>query len=165
MATTTATTATATHGQATRGQSTQRHATFGTRVLAGVLGGIAGGLMFGALMAMMGMLPMIASMVGSDSAVIGFLIHMMMSIAIGLGLTVLFGNILLTSYPRGLLFGIGYGIIWWVLGPLMVMPMMFGMSPFSFDATTLPSLMGHMIYGAILGTVAIRVLTRRAKTA
>jgi len=160
MATSTVTASTTTHDKSIRG-----HATFGTRVLAGILGGIGGGLIFGMLMAMMGMLPTIASMVGSDSPIIGFLIHMMMSIGIGLGLTVLFGNSLLTSYPRGLLFGIGYGIIWWVLGPLMAMPMIFGMAPFSFDATTLPSLMGHMIFGAILGTVAVKVLARHSKAA
>ena len=163
MATSTAAAATATRGNATRSQSARGHATFWTRVLAGVLGGIGGGLVFGMLMAMMGMLPTIASIVGSDSAGIGFLVHMMMSIMIGLGLTVLFGNALLTSYPRGVLFGIGYGMIWWVLGPLLVMPMMFGMPPFSFDATTLPSLMGHMIYGAILGTLAVVVMARHTK--
>ena len=165
MATSTASASTASHTHSTVGTTTRGHATFWNRVLAGVLGGIGGGLIFGALMAMMGMLPMIASMVGSDSAGVGFLIHMMMSIVIGLGLTVLFGNLLLTSYPKGALFGIGYGVIWWVLGPLMVMPMMFGMPLFSFDATTLPSLMGHMIYGAILGTVAVKVMKRHTTQA
>ena len=137
------------------------HASFGTRVLAGVGGGLAGGVVFGALMAMMGMLPMIASMVGSDSPFVGFGIHLVMSIMIGLGLTVLFGNWLLTSYLRGVLVGIAYGVAWWVLGPLLVMPMMFGMPPFGFDATTLPSLMGHMVYGAILGAVAVRFIAKR----
>ena len=39
----------------------------GRRVLAGVLGGLAGGLAFGAIMAATGMLPMVASLVGSSS--------------------------------------------------------------------------------------------------
>ena len=133
----------------------------GRRALAGLIGGVAGGLVFGILMAMMGMLPMIASMVGSNSAVVGFGIHIMLSILIGMGLTILFGNRLLTTYPRGLIVGMVYGAIWWVLGPLLVMPMMFGMPPFSFDSTTLPSLMGHLIYGAILGIVAVRIIAKR----
>lgn len=33
--------------------------------------------------------------------------------------------------------------------------------PLSFDPTTLPSLMGHVIYGAILGAVAVRILKHR----
>ena len=134
--------------------------TFWRRVLGGVVGGIAGGLVFGMLMAMMGMLPTIASMVGSDSAMVGFGIHMVISIAIGLGLTVVFGG-LLTGYGRGALIGLAYGALWWVLGPLLLMPLMMGMPPFGFDANSLPSLMGHVIYGVILGVVAVVFLRQR----
>ncbi len=137
-------------------------ATFGRRVLAGVLGGLAGGVVFGMLMAMMGLLPMLASMVGSSSALVGFGLHLMISIMIGLGLTVLFGNRLLTGYGRGTLVGLAYGAIWWVLGPLMMMPLMLGMPLFVLDMTSVFSLMGHLIYGAILGLTAVRVLKSRA---
>ena len=143
---------------------TQRTSSSGInrRMLAGVLGGIAGGLVFGMLMAMMGMLPVIASMVGSTSAMVGFGVHLMISVLIGLGLTVLFGNRLLTNYGRGALVGLAYGAIWWVLGPLMMMPVMMGMPLFVVDLTAMMSLLGHLIYGAILGLVAVRVLTSRA---
>jgi hypothetical protein len=140
---------------------TRGNATLGRRALAGLIGGIAGGLMFGVLMAMMGMLPMIASMVGSNSSLVGFGIHIVMSIMIGLGLTVIFGNLLLTNYTRGIVVGVGYGAIWWVLGPLMVMPMMFGMPLLTIDTAALFSLMGHLIYGAVLGAVAVRILKHR----
>ena len=133
----------------------------GKRVLAGVTGGLAGGIVFGMLMAMMGLLPMLASMVGSSSAVVGFGVHLMISMLIGLGLTVLFGNRLLTSYGRGVVVGIGYGAIWWVLGPLMIMPAMLGMPLFAFSLTTVLSLMGHMIFGAILALVAVRIIAAR----
>lgn len=127
------------------------------RITAGVTGGIAGGLVFGVLMAMMGMLPMIASMVGSDSALVGFGIHLVISVLIGLGLTVPFAG-LLTSYGRGALIGMGYGALWWVLGPLLIMPMMLGMPLFMVNATAGWSLMGHLIYGIILAVAAVRVL-------
>lgn len=65
---------------------------------------MAGGLVFGVLMAMMGMLPVIASMVGPDSAVVGFGIHLVISVLIGWGLTVPFAG-LLTSYGRAALIG------------------------------------------------------------
>ncbi len=113
-------------------------------------------------MAMMGMLPVIASMIGSESAVVGFGVHLMISVLIGLGLTLPFGNRFLTGYGRGALVGLGYGAIWWVLGPLMIMPVMMGMPLFAVDLTALMSLMGHLVYGAILGLVAVRVLTSRA---
>ncbi|GGI01141.1 hypothetical protein ACFFGR_18475 [Arthrobacter liuii] len=127
------------------------------RITAGVTGGIAGGLVFGVLMAMMGMLPMIASMAGSDSALVGLGIHMVISILIGLGLSVLFAG-LLKTYGRGALIGMAYGALWWVLGPLLIMPMMLGMPLFRVNATAGWSLMGHLIYGIILAVVAVRVL-------
>ena len=37
----------------------------------GAYGGVAGGLVFGGMMGMMGMLPMIGSMVGQPTAVVG----------------------------------------------------------------------------------------------
>lgn len=129
----------------------------GRRAVAGVTGGVAGGLVFGMLMAMMGMLPMVASLVGSDSSAVGFGVHIVISILIGLGLTVPFAG-LLTSYGRAALIGLAYGVVWWVLGPLLIMPTMLGMPVFMIDATAIWSLMGHLIYGAILALVAVRVL-------
>ncbi|MBG6215391.1 putative membrane protein YagU involved in acid resistance [Cryobacterium sp. CAN_C3] len=142
--------------------STALPSTFDRRILAGVLGGLAGGVVFGMLMAMMGLLTTIASMVGSTSAWVGFAMHLMLSVLIGLGLTILFGNRLLTGYGRGTLVGMAYGAIWWVLGPLVMMPLMLGMPVFSMDITSVLSLMGHLIYGAILGLTAVRVLKNRA---
>ena len=133
----------------------------GRRISAGVIGGVAGGVVFGMMMAMMGMLPVIASMVGTASPWVGFALHLVISIMIGLGLTVLFGNRLLTGYGRGALVGVAYGAIWWALGPLMMLPLMMGMPLFTVDMPALLSLMGHMIYGAILGLTAVRVLAGR----
>lgn len=150
----------ATLSSTTSGTSTTS-ASFARRITAGVLGGAAGGIVFGMMMAMMGILPTLAMMVGSESPVVGFLVHMMISIMIGLGLTVLFGTRLLTGYVRGALVGLAYGAIWWVLGPLVIMPAMLGGALFVVNAGALLSLMGHMIYGVILGLVAVRVLVSR----
>lgn len=132
----------------------------GRRVIAGTAGGVAGGIAFGILMAMMGMLPMVASLVGSDSAAVGFGLHMVISVLIGLGLTVPFGQVL-TGYGRGAWAGLAYGALWWVLGPLVLMPLMMGMPLFMVDVTGLMSLMGHLVYGAILGLTAVRILASR----
>lgn len=129
----------------------------GRRVAAGAAGGVAGGLVFGVLMAMMGMLPMIAMMVDSDSAGVGFGVHMVISVLIGLGLAVPFAG-LLTSYGRGVLIGLAYGALWWVLGPLVIMPTMLGMPMFRIDTAAMWSLMGHLVYGAVLALAAVRVL-------
>jgi hypothetical protein len=73
--------------------TTEPRASFslGQRIVGGVVGGIAGGLVFGAMMAAMGMLPMVASVVGSNSALIGFLYHMFNSVVIGAIFGLLFG--------------------------------------------------------------------------
>ncbi len=52
--------------------------------------------------------------------------------------------------------GLLYGVIWWVLGPLMIMPTMMGMG-LQFGAALsgpmLLSLVGHLVYGAVTGLV------------
>ena len=132
----------------------------------GAIAGVAGGVVFGMLMAMMGMLPVIAGMVGSSSPVVGFFIHLMMSAMIGAGFGVVFGS-LATSTGRALAAGAGYGIFWWVLGPLTVMPLMMGMGFGSqWNGASIqhamPSLMGHLIYGLITGFVFLRLSRVRA---
>ena len=127
------------------------------RVKSGIYGGLAGGAVFGVLMGMMGMLAMIAGMVGSSSSTVGFAVHMMISAAIGASFAVLFGGVA-RSAGTAIAAGLGYGLAWWVIGPLTMMPLMMGMGlgvNWSVSAMTaaMPSLMGHLIYGGILGVV------------
>src|SRR5215218_9855838 len=96
------------------------------RLVAGIIGGIVGGLAFGALMAMMGMLPMVASIVGSKSAVVGFLYHMFNSVVIGALFGLILGG-LSHTYARGATFGLLYGVRGWVLGRMILMPLLLGM--------------------------------------
>ena len=48
-----------------------------------IYAGLAGGLISGAMMGMIGMLPMIGEIVGHPSAVTGFGVHMVISVIIG----------------------------------------------------------------------------------
>lgn len=131
----------------------QRQSNLGKLITGGIVGGVAGGIAFGILMAMMGMLPVIASLAGSDSPLVGFGIHMLISAFIGATFGVIFGPFSRT-FQTGLVWGLVYGAVWWVLGPMVIMPTMMGM-PMQFGAalTTpmLMSLMGHLIYGAVTG--------------
>ncbi|PRB13308.1 hypothetical protein CQ042_13990 [Microbacterium sp. MYb62] len=130
-------------------------------MLAGALGGIAGGLVFGAMMATMGMLPMLAGMVGSTSPWVGFGIHMMISVFFGVVFTAVASRWLRT-WGTGLLVSMLYGIVLWVVGPLVVMPMMMGGPLFAFTAGSMMSLMGHVIYALVLSAVAVPMLRRRS---
>ena len=58
----------------------------------GAYGGVAGGLIFGGMMGMMGMLPMIGQMVGQPSALVGFAVHMVNSVIIGIGFSLVLAD-------------------------------------------------------------------------
>lgn len=135
--------------------------TLSKRLMAGVVGGLAGGAVFGILMAMMGMLAMVAALVGSQSAPVGFAVHLAISILIGLGLTVPFAG-MLTGYMRAAVIGLVYGALWWVLGPLLLMPAMMGMPVLMINAGAWMSLLGHLFYGIILGVTAAAIFRKRA---
>jgi hypothetical protein len=49
--------------------------------------------------------------------------------------------------------GLLYGLAWWVVGALLIMPAWLGMSEMIFvvDDNAWWSLLGHLIYGLILG--------------
>ena len=119
----------------------------------GAYGGVAGGLIFGAMMGMMGMLPMIGSMVGQPTAAVGFVVHMVNSVIIGAGFAIVFGRFV-SGTPSGIGVGLAYGGAWWILGPLTLMPLFMGMGVnwnAAAAAAMLPSLVGHLVYGSVLG--------------
>ena len=128
---------------------------FSKRIIHGVLGGLVGGLFFGAMMAKMGMLPMIGKMIGQPSVGAGFMLHMVNSAIIGAGFAVVFHRFS-TRITRGLRYGLLYGGFWWLLGPLTLMPLFMGMGlgvnwNAAAAAAMFPSLIGHLVYGAVLG--------------
>ena len=128
---------------------------YARRIVSGSVGGLAGGLVFGLMMGMMGMFPVIGKMVGVPSAAVGFVMHMGISAMIGTFFGATFGW-LVHGRQSGLVFGLLYGAAWWFLEPLTLMPFMMGMglgANLNLSAATslLPSLMGHLIYGGILG--------------
>lgn len=118
----------------------------------GAMAGLLGGLVFGMMMGMMGMLPMIGMMVGLDNAVVGFVIHMLISAFIG----ATFG-VIATRLPAGrvtaITAGAVYGVIWWVLGALIMMPLLLGMTQMVFviGSAQWMSLVGHIVFGIVTG--------------
>jgi len=124
-----------------------------THLRSGVVGGFVGGLLFGAMMAFMGMLPMIAMLVGSESGAVGMVVHIALSVVFGLAFAIVVGS-KIASYPSGVGYGAIYGVLLWVLGPLVFMPLALGMGVMlSLEGATaaIPSLVGHLVYGVILG--------------
>jgi hypothetical protein len=60
------------------------------------------------------------------------------------------------TYASALGWGAAYGFAWWILGGLILMPVFLGMSAFAplmppMQMVAMGSLVGHLIYGLILG--------------
>ncbi len=151
-----------------------------SNVSAGVIAGGVGGIIFGMGMQMMtaptpdgGQVPMIAmvgqvpimndptgSLAGMNPATLGWIYHLINSAVIGgiFGLLVKGG---IQSYGAGLLWGAVYGFAWWILGGLILMPMLLRMpvaAPLMMAPmrpVALGSLMGHLLFGLILGTTFV----------
>jgi hypothetical protein len=127
------------------------------RMAAGALGGLVGGIVFGLMMQMLDMIGMVAMLVGSESLAVGWLVHLGISVLLGAG----FGLVSvkgLDAFGPGVAMGVGYGIVWWVLGALVAMPARLGMPTFTINTMAWQSLMGHVVFGAILGAVAVAVV-------
>jgi hypothetical protein len=122
-------------------------------VVAGALAGIAGGLVFGALMVAMmpPMMGMIGSLLGVPS--LGWGVHLLFSAIIG----AVFGAVVgdrAAGWAPAIALGAAYGVVWWILGPLLIMPIWLGMGPMvshAFDGSNIVSLMGHLVYGVATG--------------
>lgn len=132
-----------------------------TAVKAGTIAGLGGGLVFGVMMGMMGMLPMVGMLVGQENAVVGFIVHMIISAFIGATFGVIAARLPL-GWATAIIEGSVYGIIWWVLGALIMMPLMLGMTQMVFviGSPQWMSLIGHVIFGAVTG-VLFMPLSRR----
>jgi uncharacterized membrane protein YagU involved in acid resistance len=128
--------------------------TAGLRALArGAVAGLIGGLLFTIVMVQIGFLPTVASLVGSTSPLSGFIVHLLIANLIGMSYGLLFHR---QSFDLGsaLGWGISYGFVWWLLGPLTLLPVFLGGAPqWTLDAAraAFPALIGHIAYGAGLG--------------
>ena len=128
--------------------------TEGLRALGhGVVAGLVGGLIFTGVMAQTGLFGTVASLIRASSPVAGFFVHMAIAVIVGASYALFFRRL---SYDIGsaLGWGVSYGFIWWIVGPLTLMPVFLGTTPqWTADvaAQVFPNLVGHLAYGAGLG--------------
>jgi uncharacterized membrane protein YagU involved in acid resistance len=149
---------------------------------AGIVAGLIAGVVFGMMMTMMTaptpdggqmrMMAMVAQILGSTSLVVGWAYHLFNSAVIGAIFGAIFGWLLglrTPSWGAGLGWGALYGLAWWVLGGLILMPLLLGMPAFAplampeMRPVAIGSLIGHLIFGLILGAGFV-ALRRRAAT-
>jgi uncharacterized membrane protein YagU involved in acid resistance len=120
----------------------------------GAIAGLVGGVVFGIMMAMQGMLPMVGMLIRQESAASGFMVHMLISAFIGAVYGIVISRFDLSS-RTAVLGGVVNGIVWWVLGALILMPLGLGMTDMVFAIGQMQwmSLLGHLIYGLITAFV------------
>ena len=138
--------------------------TIGVRgLLRGSAAGLAGGILFTFFMEKMGLLPIIAQMAGGQSAGYGLMVHLFISIIIGISYSLMFRR-QSVDISSAMGWGISYGFFWWILGGITLMPWMLGSTP-QWSATqasmAFPSLIGHLAYGAALGIGAFLIEKRQ----
>ncbi len=128
----------------------------------GLVGSLAGGLAFGIAMASTGSLSRVAGLVGSTSPVLGFVVHVMISMVIGMTFGLLFEHEA-PSTGAAVAWGLVYGLAWWFLGWLTLFPAALD-RPLGWSITAVaavfPSLIGHLLYGGFTAVV-FRALERR----
>ena len=121
----------------------------------GALASVLGGLLFSIIMEATGVLPQVAALIGGSSPLAGFVVHLVISALIGMSYGLFFQHEA-SDVGSSIAWGMLYGLAWWFLGPLTLMPILLGHPViWTMQAADLllPSLLGHLIYGAATGLV------------
>ncbi len=122
-----------------------------TWLLAGAVAGQVGGVVYGLVMRHLGLIESIAALVRlPPSAVGGWIVHMIVAGVIGAGFAALIRR---QAHGAGdlLFWGLIYGAVWWIVGPLTLAPLLIRREALAWDLTsaqeTFPMLLGHLQYG------------------
>jgi uncharacterized membrane protein YagU involved in acid resistance len=116
---------------------------------------------FGLLMQVTDIMLMVAALADSGSRVVGWGVHLTISLLFAVVYAVLLDRWIHTMWPAAVV-GALYGWIWWLAGGLIIMPASIGRDDliFRFTATAWQSLAGHLLYGVLLGVVYAAVRSR-----
>jgi hypothetical protein len=119
------------------------------------LAGLAGGLVSAPFMFAAHVLSGVAGVTIQLSTLSGLLVHLLISTFIGMSYGVLFRDEASDLAMAGA-WGWVFGLIWWYVGPLTLLPLILsGEIDWRISAASalLPSLLGHLIYGACTGSL------------
>jgi uncharacterized membrane protein YagU involved in acid resistance len=138
-----------------RDRGSQPEFRWGRAIVVGGLAGTISGLIFSRWMYIGEFYPLLAGFKQLSSKSETVILHFGVALVIGSTFGLLFQRDI-RSYGSSMGWGLGYGIFWWFLGQLTVLPALAGM-PLDWSADRgsqlFGSLVGHIIYGLILGVV------------
>ncbi|HAU0840117.1 TPA: hypothetical protein JBI94_05730 [Legionella pneumophila] len=133
----------------------------------GAIAGIIAGIVFTFFLVMGGMLETLGSMINMPTKGGGLLVHAVMSIGSGIAFALVL-DWLMHSWVSAILLGLLFGFAMWVGGPMTVLPHFASGVPLFAKWTmegfkqNIPPLVGHLVYGLILG-VTYYAFKRRNK--
>ncbi len=153
---TTATTATTTTTTTTaRGADSTHRFSVWRALVTGGGAGVIGGWAFGQWMAQVNFFPLIAGLVNSNSPMVGKSLHFVFAIIIGATFGLLFQRDV-RGLGSSMSWGLAYGIFWWFLGPLTILPLWRGVPlnwTYQHAGELFGSFVGHVIYGLLVGLI------------
>src|SRR6266436_8479618 len=126
---------------------------WGRAIVAGGLAGTLGGLIFGRWMSEGDFFPLLAGFGELHSRTANMTLHFGVALLIGATFGMLFQRDI-RGYGSSMGWGLGYGIFWWFLGQLTLLPVA-ARIPLDWSAEhgseLFAALVGHVLYGLILG--------------
>ncbi|MGA7918309.1 MAG: hypothetical protein WCA38_01475 [Candidatus Acidiferrales bacterium] len=128
----------------------------------GAFAGLVGGLVSSPILFATGVLSSVAGLDTHLSGLHGFVVHLLVSVLIGMTYGLLFRHEA-SSLGLGVMWGWLFGLIWWYVGPMTLLPLLVtGECDWRASAASalLPSLIGHLVFGATTALVFL-VLERR----
>ena len=134
---------------------TERPFSLARAAVVGGLAGLVGGWAFGQWMAKVDHFPLIAGLIHLHSREAGITLHFVFAFIIGASFGLLFQRDV-RGYGSCLGWGLAYGLFWWFLGPLTIMPLWQGRRPdwsYQHGQELYGSLVGHIVYGLIVGVL------------
>jgi hypothetical protein len=131
---------------------------------AGAAAGAIGGIVFAGLMRLFplgaehrSMIAFAGDLVHAGSPLIGWLVYPVYGVAMGALFGWLLGGGALDKVPAAMWGGL-YGVGWWIAAELVLIPALLAVWPLSISAVdrvrdvALPLLVGHVVYGVVLGS-------------
>jgi len=126
---------------------------WGRAIVAGGLAGTLAGFVFGQWVSSGNYFPLLEGYKELSSPGATETAHFVVALSIGATFGVLFQRDV-RGYGSSMAWGLGFGIFWWFLGPLTLLPLAAG-SPLDWSAdqgsALFGALVGHILYGLMLG--------------
>jgi len=124
-------------------------------LIIGGLGGLLGSWVFLRGIETAAFIPLVAGLMGSNSMVLGTILHYVVGTTIGISFGLLFYRDVLGT-GSSLVWGLNYGLLWWAIGPLTLLPglLRFEVHPdwsLVMAQAVFAPLVGHLLYGAVVG--------------